>query len=102
MVRHTLGSATEVPRDTLRRFDVAGVAVCVAHAEDDGFYAIEDTCTHENFSLSEGELWGFEVECPAHGSRFDMRTGDVRFLPAVIPAKTFPVSVEDGNLYVEV
>jgi 3-phenylpropionate/trans-cinnamate dioxygenase ferredoxin subunit len=99
--RHRVGAAADLALDSMKRVEAGGTAVCVAHAEDGNFYAIQDTCTHENFSLSEGELWGTEVECPAHGSRFDLRTGAVRFLPAVIPARTFAVSVEDGDIYVE-
>jgi 3-phenylpropionate/trans-cinnamate dioxygenase ferredoxin subunit len=59
-------------------------------------------CTHEEFSLSEGELWGMDVECPQHGSRFNLVTGKVTGLPAVIPATTYPVSVEGEDIFVEV
>jgi nitrite reductase/ring-hydroxylating ferredoxin subunit len=78
------------------------VPVCLAHAEDGHFYAIGDTCTHEEFSLSEGELWGMDVECPQHGSRFNLLTGKVTGLPAVVPARTYSVSVEGEDVYVEV
>ena len=88
--------------DGLKRIAVDGLEICLAHAEDGSYYAIEDTCTHEEYSLAEGELWGMEVECPQHGSRFDLRTGQVRGLPAVIPARTFPVEVQDGDVYVDV
>ncbi len=76
--------------------------VCLAHCDDGNFYAIDDVCTHENFLLSGGELDGCDVECPQHGSRFDMKTGAVSGPPAVIPAKTFPVHVEGGDVYVDV
>jgi len=59
-------------------------------------------CTHEEFNLSDGELWGMDVECPQHGSRFNLVTGKVTGLPAVIPAKTYPVSVEGDEVYIEV
>ena len=80
----------------------AGVDVCLAHAEDGEFYAIGDICTHEEFNLSEGELWGLQVECPQHGSRFDLRDGSVTGLPAVISATTYPVTIEGGDVYIEV
>jgi 3-phenylpropionate/trans-cinnamate dioxygenase ferredoxin subunit len=65
---------------------------------DGTFYAIDDTCTHEEASLAEGTLSGEIVTCPAHGSRFNVRTGRVLSLPAVIPVSTYPVKVEDGNV----
>ena len=65
--------------------------MCLAHAEDGNFYAINDVCTHENFLLSEGELFGLDVECPQHGSRFNLKTGKVTGLPAVMPAEVYPV-----------
>jgi 3-phenylpropionate/trans-cinnamate dioxygenase ferredoxin component len=79
----------------------AGIPICLAHAEDGGFYALNDVCTHEEFSLCDGELWGMDVECPQHGSRFNLQTGKVTGLPAVIPAQTYPVSVEGGDVYVD-
>lgn len=102
MARHLVAAAEELPVDALKRVEAGGVPICLAHAEDGSFYAINDTCTHEEYSLSQGELWGLEVECPQHSSRFDLRTGAVRGLPAVIPVQTYPVSVEDGQVYVEV
>lgn len=102
MARQRVAATDEVPVDGLKRVTVSGTAVCLAHAEDGNFYAIDDTCTHEDYSLCEGELWGLEVECPQHGSRFDLRTGEVRGLPAVIAAKTYPVEVENGDVYVDV
>lgn len=63
--------------------------------------AISDTCTHEDASLSEGEIWEGAVQCPQHGSLFDLRTGAVTGLPAQVAAQTFPVVIEDGAIYVE-
>jgi 3-phenylpropionate/trans-cinnamate dioxygenase ferredoxin subunit len=63
-------------------------------------YATADTCTHEEASLSEGDLWREVVECPLHGAQFDVRTGEVLSLPAVFPVATYPVKVEDGGVFV--
>jgi len=92
----------EVPAESLKRVDAGPTPVCLAHAEDGNFYALNDTCTHEEFSLSEGELWEMDVECPQHGSRFNLVTGKVTGLPAVIPATIYPVTLEGGDVYVEV
>ena len=63
---------------------------------DGQFHLIDDVCTHDGGSLDQGELIGAEIECPRHGARFDVRTGRVRRLPAIIPVKTYTVQVQDG------
>jgi 3-phenylpropionate/trans-cinnamate dioxygenase ferredoxin component len=102
LARRRVASVGDVAVESMKRVDVDGTPVCLAHAEDGGFYALNDICTHEEFFLSDGELWGMDVECPQHGSRFNLQTGKVTGLPAVIPAKTYPVTVEDGDVYVDV
>ncbi len=102
MARCRVASVDEVPVESVKGVTCDGQEICLAHAPDDRFYAIDDVCTHENFLLSQGEMVDFEVECPQHGSRFDVRTGKVTGLPAVIPARTFPVSVEGSDVYVDV
>jgi 3-phenylpropionate/trans-cinnamate dioxygenase ferredoxin component len=66
--------------------------------------AIEDRCSHDNGDLMEGDvdLDNCTVECPRHGSLFDLRTGKPLTLPAYVPIDTFPVVVEDGVIRVEV
>jgi 3-phenylpropionate/trans-cinnamate dioxygenase ferredoxin subunit len=101
MVRSRVADASGLPVGGLQRVVVDEVAICLAHAEDGNFYAIGDRCTHEAVSLSGGELWGMEVECPLHASVFDVRTGEVTGAPATVPVQTYPVVVEDGAVYVE-
>ena len=60
------------------------------------YYAMVDACTHDDGPLGEGDLEGFEIVCPRHGARFDVRTGKVLSPPAVIDDRTFPVLI-DGN-----
>jgi len=64
-------------------------------------YAIENVCTHDGGPLVEGELEGYEIECPRHGARFDVRTGQVRRLPAFEPIKTYAVKIEGDSVLVE-
>ncbi len=68
------------------------------------FYAIEDRCSHDDGELVDGELdqATCTVECPRHGSKFDLKTGKPLTLPAYVPVDTFPVSVEDGVIKLEV
>jgi 3-phenylpropionate/trans-cinnamate dioxygenase ferredoxin subunit len=102
LVRQLVGKIDDLEVDTMRKVVVDGEEVCLAHAEDGSYYAIGDICSHEEYSLSDGELWGLDVECPAHGSRFNLQTGAVTGLPAVVPVKTYHVEVEDDDVYVEI
>ncbi|PWC37663.1 3-phenylpropionate/cinnamic acid dioxygenase ferredoxin subunit [Azospirillum sp. TSO35-2] len=77
-------------------------AVAVFNA-DGNFYAVADLCTHGNASMADGYLEdGAMVECPLHTARFCLKTGRAMCLPATEPLRTFPVSVEDGDLFIEV
>jgi len=86
----------------LKQVKVGDVLICLARAEDGEWYAISDTCSHEAYSLSEGDVWGCDVECPLHASRFNLRTGEPDQLPAVKPVATYPVTVRADGVYVEV
>ncbi|GAA3670687.1 3-phenylpropionate/trans-cinnamate dioxygenase ferredoxin subunit [Lentzea atacamensis] len=76
------------------------VAIAVFNADGE-FYAIDDTCSHQDASLSEGWLEGCFVECPLHAASFDLRTGVPTCLPAKKPVRTYPVVVQDGVIYVD-
>ena len=102
MAKVRVASVDELPVESLKAVRVDDTEICLAHAEDGNFYAINDVCTHENFLLSLGELFGLDVECPQHGSRFNLKNGKVTGLPAVIPTKVYPVEIEDGEVYVDV
>jgi 3-phenylpropionate/trans-cinnamate dioxygenase ferredoxin subunit len=67
-------------------------------------YAIEDRCSHDDGPLVEGELDQEQctIECPRHGSRFDLRTGKPLTLPAYVPVDTFPVIIDDEKIKLEV
>lgn len=75
--------------------DVDGVAVCVAKVGDEVF-AVADTCTHSEASLSEGEITGTTIECWLHGAEFDLRTGEALTPPATESLKSFKVN-RNGN-----
>jgi 3-phenylpropionate/trans-cinnamate dioxygenase ferredoxin component len=68
------------------------------------FYAIEDRCSHDNGPLAEGEFDQQEctVECPRHGSLFDLKTGTPKTLPAYVPVDTFPVIIDQETIKLEV
>ena len=68
----------------------------------DAVFAIEDVCSHDGGALDQGTVDGFEIECPRHGARFDVRNGKVLSLPAVRPIKSFATRAVDGTIEVEV
>jgi len=65
------------------------------------YYCIADVCTHDGGPLEDGELEEYEVECPRHGARFDVRSGAALCLPAVTPVPTFEVKVDGEDIYIE-
>ncbi|MBN2366400.1 MAG: non-heme iron oxygenase ferredoxin subunit [Calditrichaeota bacterium] len=82
-------------------FEHEGWPIAVYRLED-GYFAIDDTCSHEEASLSEGEIEDGKIECPLHGAQFDIRTGKNLTLPAVLPVRNYPVKVENGDIFVKV
>lgn len=92
----------ELPDGIARKFVVGGVAVAVVRLGHD-VYAISDVCSHANVSLSDGEVWcdELELECPKHGSAFNLRTGEPSVLPATKPVPVFGASVVDGQVVVD-
>jgi 3-phenylpropionate/trans-cinnamate dioxygenase ferredoxin component len=81
--------------------EVDGLRLAVCH-QDGAYYAIDDVCTHDGGPLDQGELQGFNIECPRHGAKFDIRTGRVTALPAIVPVGTYEVKVEGGDVLVDV
>ena len=63
------------------------------------FYVTDDTCTHGDASLAEGDIEGDEIVCPFHLGKFDIRTGEVTAAPCSEPIQTYPVEIEDGNVF---
>ena len=90
----------ELSPGQVRTLDAGDQPVAVCRAVDGQIYAVEDVCTHDDGPLGEGELDGFEIECPRHGARFDIRTGKVLCMPAVVDIRTFPVRVEGDQILV--
>jgi 3-phenylpropionate/trans-cinnamate dioxygenase ferredoxin component len=84
-----------------RRFDVDGHLIALVRIGDD-FYAIGDTCSHADYSLSEGDVWEdeCEIECPKHGSTFSLRTGEPQTLPATQPVPVYEVQVDGEDVKV--
>lgn len=79
------------------RVDVGDERIAVFRVGDD-VYAIGDRCSHAEASLSEGEVFDTEVECPRHGAEFDLTSGTPLSLPATKPVPTYATSIRDGEV----
>ncbi len=90
-MRVEVGALSSLPRDR-------GIRVTVGESRV-AMFRIGDVCSHAEASLAEGEVFGTEVECPRHGSEFDLLTGEPRSLPATQPVATYEVAIEDGTVF---
>jgi 3-phenylpropionate/trans-cinnamate dioxygenase ferredoxin subunit len=93
----------ELESGAARRFDVGRHRIALVRIGDD-FYAIGDTCSHADFSLSEGDVLcdEYEIECWKHGSTFSLTTGEPQSLPATRPVPVYTVRLEGDDVFVEV
>jgi len=91
----------DIPPGRVGYADVDGTRLAICNADGE-FYAIDDVCTHDGGPLDQGELEGFNIECPRHGAKFDIRTGRVTALPAVRPVGTYEVKVDGDQVMVDV
>src|SRR5437660_84641 len=96
--------ASDIPEGEAKRFVVEGREIAVVNCGGDQVFAVDDICSHQHSHLSEGEVdcdFG-TIECPKHGSTFDLETGRARALPATTPVRAYDVKVEDGQILIEV
>ena len=103
MSEHTVCTTEELPEGAMRIVEIDGIEIGVFNCGGD-LLAIEDRCSHDDGPLAEGEFdaAACTVECPRHGSLFDLRSGRPITLPAYQAVDTFDVRVEDGKIKLEV
>ena len=96
-------AADELAPGAMRLVEADGRKIGVFNC-DGALYAIEDRCSHDDGPLAEGEFDAATctVECPRHGSLFDLASGRPKTLPAYAPVQTFPVTIEDDTIRLEV
>ncbi len=94
--------ASAVPPGHAARVEVGDLPIAVFNVDGE-FHVLDDTCSHAMASLSEGELHSSacSVECPLHGSQFDLRTGEPVGLPAVEPVRVHRVDLRQGDIWVQ-
>ena len=97
-------AAADVPAGEVRRFELDGRLVAVANLGEAGFRAVDAICSHAHYFLDEGEVDVDDetIECPKHGSTFDLNTGSPRTLPATAPVAAYPTKTEGDDILIEV
>jgi 3-phenylpropionate/trans-cinnamate dioxygenase ferredoxin subunit len=95
-----VAGVSEIPPGTIKIAKFMGQEISIANVEGK-FYAFPNKCTHAGGPVGRGKLTGFVVQCPLHGSKFDVRTGAVVSPPAQTPLKTFAVKVESESVWVK-
>ena len=100
----TLCRVDAVPEGEAKRFEVRGHEIAVVNLGDEGFRALGDVCSHAQAYLHEGEVDVEDgtIECPRHGSTFDVETGKPRSLPATLPVPTYRLKIEGDEVKVEI
>ena len=92
---------SDIPDPGKAIFEVEVRFVVLFHV-DGGFYSLDDACTHDGGPLGEGCLEGFQIACPRHGARFDIRTGQALTMPAVRGTPAHDVQVEGDDVFVKI
>jgi nitrite reductase/ring-hydroxylating ferredoxin subunit len=85
-----------IPPSQMKEVEVNGEKICLANVEGK-YYAIGNVCTHLGGPIAQGKLEGYEVQCPWHGSRFDIRTGKVVRPPAMRSEPTYEIKIEEDD-----
>jgi 3-phenylpropionate/trans-cinnamate dioxygenase ferredoxin component len=91
----------QVPEQGTFGVEMNGTPLVIVRSEGE-IYALDEFCTHEEVSLVDGEVYDRTVECWLHGSCFDLRSGKPTGLPATKPLATYPVRIDDGDVYVAI
>ncbi len=95
-------AADDIDNEDLIRFDHAGRTFVVIRSPEDDYYCTDGICSHEHVHLCDGLVMDGIIECPKHNAHFDYRTGEATRAPACINLKTWPVKVENGEVFIEI
>ena len=98
--RIELCSSDDVAPGSALKVDTNGLELAVFNVEGE-FYVMDDLCSHGPGSLSEGFIDGDVIECPFHNGQFSIVTGEIVSPPCMVPQKVYPVTVEDGKIFIE-
>ncbi|HVM21641.1 MAG TPA: non-heme iron oxygenase ferredoxin subunit [Egibacteraceae bacterium] len=91
----------DLPVGHAAKVQAGGEPICLVRLDEATVKAVHDTCSHQQYSLSEGWVEGNTIECNLHGSAFDLDTGHPESLPAVKPIPVYACEVRDGEVWVD-
>jgi 3-phenylpropionate/trans-cinnamate dioxygenase ferredoxin subunit len=91
----------DIPQGQVKVVSVGDEEVALCNV-DGAIFAVANVCSHDGGPLGEGYLIGDQIECPRHGARFDVRTGEATRLPAIVPIPTYAVKMDGRDILVEV
>ncbi|MGD8465085.1 MAG: non-heme iron oxygenase ferredoxin subunit [Anaerolineae bacterium] len=91
----------DIPRGRVQVVELEDEDIAICNVDGE-FHAVANLCTHDGGPLGDGFLHGDEIECPRHGARFSVRSGEVRVLPAIVPIPTYDLKVEGDEIWVDV
>ncbi len=94
-----VATTDELPNGARKLVEIDGRAIAVFNIAGE-YFSIADVCSHDDGPVAEGELDGYEIECPRHGARFDVRNGSVLSFPAIVGIPAYPVKVEGDEILV--
>ena len=92
----------ELDEEDVVRFDHESKTYAIYHGPDGKFYATDGLCTHADAHLGDGIVDEFEIECPLHFGAFDYRTGDPTVAPVCEKLNTYPVTIQDGAVFIDI
>ncbi len=94
-----IAPASELPAGERLFVEIEGKPIVIFNIAGQ-FFSIADVCSHDDGPVGEGTLEGFSITCPRHGAQFDVRTGKVLQMPAVVDIPAYPVQIRDGNIFI--
>lgn len=98
--RKKIAKKSEIPEGKLKVYNIDGESIAICNLGGE-FYAFKNECPHMDFPLTRGIIIGETVTCPAHGSKFNIKTGEVLSMPAAYPLKTYRIDVEGNDIIIE-
>jgi 3-phenylpropionate/trans-cinnamate dioxygenase ferredoxin subunit len=94
-----IAPASELPNGERLFVEIEGKPIVIFNIAGQ-YYAIADICSHDDGPVGEGDLEGYDITCPRHGAEFDVRTGQVMSMPAVVDIPAYPVKILDGMIQI--
>jgi 3-phenylpropionate/trans-cinnamate dioxygenase ferredoxin component len=93
-----IAPASDLPNGERLFVEIEGKMIVIFNIAGQ-YFSIADVCSHDDGPVGEGTLEGYNITCPRHGAQFDVRTGKVAQMPAVIDIPAYPVQIRDGSIY---